>query len=884
MLWWRRTKREEDLERELHSDLELEAEEQRENGLSPEEARYAARRAFGNTTWMKEETRNMWGWTAIERLVQDLRYAIRTLKASPGFVIAATMSLGLGIGANTALFSVVDALLLKSLPVQNPERLFLLGSSERDVVYSHTMYKLFRDDAKTFSGLLAVQEGIGHWNVVNQGGEMPEQVDGALVSGNYFAVLGVPALLGRTFTADDDRIPGGRPFVMMSYRYWQQRFNRNPSAVGMTIRINRSPYTVIGVAPPEFFGDQVGAAPDLWAPLMMQPQISGASSLDDVGSWWLHVMGRLRPGVSEQQAAARMTLLYKRAISGQLASIASPRHLQNLVGRQVKLLPGSKGLSDLRRKFSEPLQILMGVVGLVLLIACVNVANLLLSRSASRRREIGTRLALGASRSRIVRQLLTESILLSVLGAILGWGFARWGVHVLLGLLSTRIALDVHPDMRLFAFTTALCLGTGIVVGIIPALRATQIDLRGGLTERSSHGGGRSVLGKTLVIAQVGLSLLLLVGAGLIVRSLQNVLAVDAGYHRDQLLVLNVSPGAAGYHGNEFLRACRQLLDRLGNVPGVTAASFSMNGLFLGGDNAMMVRVPDRPDAANPNGVRVDWIGPSYFSAVGIPLLLGRDIDSHDQADSRRVAVINDAFARTFLPGINPIGHRLLGNPNHPTEAEVIGVAQDVKDHSLRDQPPTRCYLAFLQEDPELFRYSTVKFELQTIVAPLSLASAVRQTIHKFDRNIPILEISPLTALVKRSLSQEELVAKLTGLFSVLALLLACIGLYGLMSYAVARRTSELGIRLALGAQSHSILWLVLRETLALVTIGLVVGTLAAFAVTRVLSNLLFGLTARDPQTFVLAAGVLIMSALVAGYLPAFRASRVDPLVALRCE
>ena len=869
---------ERDLDEEMRFHLDMKARES---------DNYSARRQFGNVARLKETSREMWGWASLERLVQDLRYALRMMRRSPGFTSVAILSLALGIGANTAIFTLVNALLVKSLPVQDPGMLYLLGGSERNTSYSYPMYKLFRGDGQVFSGLLAVSEGTQRWNVLAGGPNAGiEQVDGSLVSGNYFQVLGVGAVLGRTLTPDDDKLAGAHPVAMISYGYWKRRFALDPSVLGSTIRVNRTPLTVIGVAPQEFFGIEPGNAPDIWAPLMMQEPISGISSLEEPGSWWLHLMGRLKPGIDEAQASARMTLLYQQAIPEQFGSALPQRDMQRMLRMRVNLMPGSKGLSDLRRRFSRPLLILMGVVGLVLLTACANVANLLLAKAAFRRsrnrRAVGARSRASAAGARNYSRRARCS----------GHGWPAWVAVRARGRGDVAQAGLERAEHRC-AECRARCprsefYNRHLLVNGDPVRLGSRIA--GGAGEYQSgpqgepHPIGYGIESRQGArIRQVALSLLVLIGAGLFVRSLQNLNSVDVGYNRHNLLLVSIAPTAAGYSGSGVPLLSRRLLDKLAAIPGVDSASLSLNGLFIGGDNQTRFQPEGQKSAEST--ANVDWVGPNYFSTVGIPILLGREIGTQDNNSSRKVAVVNEALARYAFPGINPVGRRFsTGNPKHPLDSEIAGVTRDVKDHQLQQDPPRRFYVPFFQADPDMFKHSRIRFELRVLASPASIAADARRAVQEIDKNLPILEISPLTVLIDRSLAPERLIASIIGLFSLLALVLAALGLYGIMAYAVARRTNEIGIRMALGAEPGRVLWLVLREALQLVVLGLAIGIPLALAMSRVVRGMLFGLSPNDPRTIAVAAVLMMLVAVLAAYIPARRAAHVDPITALRYE
>jgi predicted permease len=856
----------------------------------------------------------------METLFQDLRYAFRMLIKSPGFAAVAVLTLALGIGANTAIFTLINAVLLKSLPVHKPEELFVFGEGENigislgspggslDLV-SYPLYEKFRDQSQAFTGLCAFQSFQSTLSVRLDGpggNALPEQAHGKVVSGNYFSVLGVNALIGRTLTPEDDVTEGAHPVAVISYRYWKRRFAQDPSVVGRTIGLNSLPFTIVGVAPPEFFGDTLEGDPaDLWLPIMMQPQVMLQESLlkarDD---HWLHLMGRLKPGLTLEQAQASLNVRLRPFLTEQAGSELSADERRRILESYVKLTPGNKGLSSLRQQYSEPLHVLMAVVGLILLIACANVANLLLARATSRQKEISMRLALGAGRARLVRQLLTESVLLGVWGGAAGLLFAFWGTSVLVAHVSggsTYLPLSVEPDAQVLGFTIAASLVTGILFGFAPALRASRLDLTAALKESApSLGGGLRRRGfglaKFLVVVQVALSLSLLVGAGLFVRSLEKLISQDLGFNRERVLLVEIDPRLAGYKPTQLSSLYRQILDRVNDTAGVRSASLALYSLTSGFKRAGPVSVQGYTPQSQENlSVQINVVGPKYFETVGMSLVLGRGIGPEDTETSPQVAVINETMARYFFPGQNPVGRRFgftvagLGihgsgarDSSHSGDFEIIGVVKDAKYNDLREKTPRMVYRPVFQESGDA-RY-VGSLEVRTVGNPLSVATSVRQILNDVDKNLPVLNITTLSDQVDRSLNQERLIAKLSGFFGLLALLLACVGLYGLMAYAVARRTNEIGIRIALGALRGDILWLVLRETILLVLVGLTIGLPAALAATRLISSMLFGLTPTDPVTISMATFLLVAVAAFAGYLPARRASRVDPMVALRYE
>jgi predicted permease len=823
--------------------------------------------------------------------MQDIRYAIRILLQSKGWTLVAVLSLALGIGANTAIFSVFDALLLKSLPVRNPEELLAFTGN-----YSHRFFEVVREQ-RMFRDVLATA-GVSEQSVEIDN-MLPERTPVSLVSGSYFSVLGVPPVIGRTFTADDDQPSGQRSVAVLSYGYWQRRFARDPSVLGKSIRINGAPITVIGVTAPGFFGEQVGAAADLWLPLMLWPQVvPGRNPLLNPGTAWFGIIGRREPNVSVEKMEAELTVLFRRFLTDIFGPDAPADTRSEIAAATVQLEAANNGMSTLRRQFSQPLQVMFGLVVLMLLISCANVANLLLARGAARKREIGLRLALGVSRSRLIRQLLTENLLLSSFSAVLGLAIGWWGKTLLLNLASTSgapLPLNAGLDVRVLIFVVTLSIGTAILFGLAPIWQASGFDLvtslRYGPDSSSDSSRRRFGIGSSLVVVQVALSLVLLMGAGLFLQTLRNLRSVDLGFERDQLIVVDVSPTIAGYRGDRYSVFSRQLLDNLHTVPGVAAVTLAENGAFMGRDSSTnRMRADDF--AAGPEGIprsRFDAVGPDYFTTAGISLLAGRDIRQSDTASSQAVVVINEAMARRFFPGVDPIGRRMLwGAGQSERSLEVIGVTRDVKQQSVRDEAGLRFYVAYFQQpNVELANRQpdqSLRFIVRTPASEEAVMDGLQQAIRSMDPRVPILGIAPLSAIVDRTLVLERMVATLSTVFAVVAVGLASVGLYGLMAFRVARRTSEIGIRIAIGATPGNVVRDVMREALSMAVIGTVIGVVGALASARLITSLLFGLTTGDFPTMYTAMGIMLLVAALAAYLPARRASRLNPLIALRHE
>jgi predicted permease len=897
-LRWRRKTREHDLERELRSDLELEIAEQEAHGLSPEEARYAAQRAFGNTTLVKEATREMWGWTFFERCVQDLRYAMRVLRKAPGFTAVALLSLALGIGANTAVFSLLDAVLLKNLQVRDPARLRILtwgtsvkvplrsysGYETRDArtgqditgSFSYHGYRLLSATVPQFSDLVAY---AANSLTVTVGGTS-EYAIGHFVSGNYFTGLGAEPLVGRPILPEDDS-PGVPGVAVLTYRYWEKRFGLDPAIIGREILVNRRPLTVVGVMPPGFQGLHPGRAMDFFLPLAMVDDMGPTGySKTEPDNWWLQIFGRLRPGVSDNEAAAavRATLAgVIREFAGNVSDSAIPR---------VLLAPGGRGVGLFREYWSNRIYILSVTAGLVLLIACLNLANLLLARAAGRQHEIGVRLSIGASRGRLLRQLFTESLLLAGVGGLLGVILAKPLCGVLLRYAGGdgSLTLDARIDARSLAFTLGLSLLTGVLFGIAPAWRATRIDLSPAMKGRG-HGatgsGGRMRVGRLLVSAQVALSVLLLVGAGMFVRTLVTLSKVDLGFRPERLLTFRTDPSRNGYEGQALADIYSRMRRRIAAIPGVESVGMSHYGLIQGAESGDDVYIPGRQVRPGDPGTYVLYCSDSFLSTMRIPMMLGRDLSAGDGPATPLIAVVNQTFAKQYFDGTNPVGETFsLGKPA-ARPIRIVGVAKDAHYNGVRAPVPPTSYIPYAQYLPELHQMT---FAIRTVLPPLSIAGAVRLAVAEISPTIPVADLRTQEDQIQSSLGTERLFAGLVSSFGALAALLAAIGLYGVLAYTVARRTAEIGIRIALGATSGNVQWLVLRESLLTVVLGILVGVPAALALTRLIRSMLYGITPTDSISFVAALMLMIVVTAVAAWVPARRAARVDPMIALRCE
>jgi predicted permease len=886
---------EQELDDELRAHLEHETEKHVEAGMSWSEAARRARLALGGLDQVKEQCRDVRGTRWLDDFAKDVHYTLRLIRASPGFTTVAVLSLALGIGANTAIFTLIDAVMLRSLPVRSPDELVSVGDPSRPTalwegapmldVLSYPLYERLRDRNRVFTGLLA--SGRAGRIEMSAGDGTFEEVRGRLVSGNYFEVLGVSPVVGRAFSAEEHRPSGASPVVVISYAFWETRFARDSGILGRTLRLNGAPFTVIGVGPPHFMGEVVGSPTDIWIPLSMQAQVNpGQPRVHRRDSNWLLGMGRLKPGVSVETARAEMTLLAQEALIDYQGAALSADKLRDVRQRTVAVEPAARGFSWIRKNVARFLLTLMAVVALVLVIACANVANLLLARATTRQREISVRLALGASRSRLIRQLLTEGAVLAAMGGAAGLLLAGWGSRLLSRLASrggpnpVPFDVDVHPHVAVLAFTAAVSVLTVLLVGLVPAIRSARLELSPTLKEnaRSLDGGGWP-WGKLLVIGQLALAIPLLIGAGLFVRSLAHLQALDVGYSRDNLVLLKADLAGSGYATRaQQLSRVGALVERVRAVPGVLAVTFSENGLFSGTDSSTEGLQVEGFDPVRPgdSSSSFDHVGPRYFQAIGIPVLAGRDFDERDTAGAPKVALINDTMARFYFGEGVPLGKSLRNGGDRYT---IIGVVKDSRQRALKGNPERRFYIALLQnEDPVAVLNVAIRTrERATVMIP-----AIRREVRSFDQHLKVPSLEAAHVLMSQSIVAERSMAQLAGVFGILALFLAAAGLYGVMSHAAARRTSEIGLRMALGADRMDVIRMVLRDTLRLMAAGFAVGLPAALAATRLTAATLVGVSASDPT--IMAGAVLVMLSVgtCAGFVPAVRASRVDPMVALR--
>ena len=903
--WTESAIRSEALREEMELHLAEEAAELEADGMTPECAKAEARRRFGNVGLKHEESREIWIKRFWSELGQDVRYGCRTMTANKAFNAMAVLSLALGIGANTTIYSFMESILLRSLPVADPESLVVLNWHSRPPrdggkesvhvmhgvqgmawpgdkgsmvsgMFPYGAFETLREENPVFSTL------FGYFNGLNRTLAIRGQATSAsteYVTGEYFRGLAVSPAAGRPIDSEDDR-PGAAPVAVISFATSQRRFGGLSSAIGQPVLVDNVPFTVIGVAPPEFFGVDPAAAPDLYLPLHTNLLVDGARAArmyPDGNFYWIEMMGRLRPGVSMAQAQAALAPRFHQWVATTATTDGERAKLPALT-----LNPGAAGLGGLRRQYSKPLYALLAMVGLILAIACANIASLLLARAAARRREMAVRLSLGAGRFRVVRQLLTESAMLASLGGALGVLFAIWGVRSLTLLLSNgqqNFTLHAELNWNVLGVTAALSVVCGLLFGLAPAIQSTRPDVMPAL--KSGRGGGpRRRAQHVLVVAQIAVSFLILVAAGLFVRTLNNLHSVQLGYARENILLFSLNARQTGHRDPEIAIFYADLRKRFESIPGVIGATLSQSSIVNAGRAGPAIRGPMKIGAVTIEDARVLAAGPRFLATMQIPILAGREIDDRDQPGSRPVAVIGERLARTYFGNENPVGRRIT-LPDEKRDLEIVGVSANLRYGGLKNEEESRMtvFVAVSQFSPDRITYA-----LRTAGDPLRFVRSVREIVREADSRIPVTNVVTQAAEIDRTISRELTFAKLCTAFAVLALLTACVGLYGTMSYSVARQVGEIGIRMALGAQRGAVVWMVLRRVLLLAAVGLAIGVPAALIASQLVKSFLFETQPNDPGTLALAGVVLLSAAILAGLAPARRASRIDPLAALRHE
>ncbi len=904
--WMGSARRSEALREEMELHLAEKAAELEADGMPAGRARAEARRRFGNVGLKHEESREIWMTRFLSELGQDVRYGYRTMTANKAFSALAVLLLALGIGANTAIYSFMESILLRSLPVADPESLVVLnwhsrppqeGSKEWVHVihgvqgilwpgdkgamvsgmFPYGALETLREENPVFSTLFGYFNGrIRNLAVRGQA----TSASAEYVTGEYFRGLAVSPAAGRLIDSEDDR-PGAAAVAVISFATSQNRFGGPPNAIGQSILVDNIPFTVIGVAPPEFFGVDPAVAPDLYLPLHTNLLVDGARAArmyPDGNFYWIEMMGRLRPGVSMAQAQAALAPRFHQWVAATATTDGERAKLPALM-----LNPGAAGLGSLRRQYSKPLYVLLTMVGLILAIACANIANLLLARAAARRREMAVRLSLGAGRLRVVRQLLTESVMLASLGGALGVLFAIWGVRSLTFLLShgqENFTLHAELNWKVLGATAALSVVCGLLFGLAPAIQSTRPDVMPALKNGRGGGPHHRHVQHVLVVAQIAISFLILVAAGLFVRTLNKLHSVQLGYARENILLFSLNARQAGHRDPEIATFYTDLRKRFESIPGVSSATLSQSSIINAGRAGQAIRGPMKIGAVTIEDARVLAAGPRFLTTMQIPILAGREIDDRDQPGSRPVAVISERLARTYFENENPVGRRIT-LPDEKRDLEIVGVSANLRYGGLKNEEESAMtvFVAVSQFSPDRVTYA-----LRTAGDPLRFVQSVHEIVREADSRIPVTNVVTQAAEIDRTISRELTFAKLSTGFAVLALLTACVGLYGTMSYSVARQVGEIGIRMALGAQRGVVVWMVLRRVLLLAAVGLAISVPAALIAFQLVKSFLFETQPNDPGTLALAGVVLLSAALLAGYAPARRASRIDPLAALRQE
>ena len=913
---FKRSEEDSELSEELQSHLAHEIDDNLARGMSPEEARRLAYVKLGNPLRIRDRVweTNRLGW--IEDIWRDLRYAARTLRKTPSFTLVALLVMALGIGANTAIYSFLDSLLLTSLPVSDPQSLVVInwhaktwrgdsvlhsmhGSVYDDTklgsmgpIFPYPALSIFQDSGAVFSDVFAYAHTreVRRMNVSING--QAETLGGELVSGNYFRGLGVAPAAGRLIVADDDRV-GAAPVVVMSFPFSVKYFGGPAGAVGKTLSLNSALFTVAGVAPPEFFGVDPSQTPDIYVPMRANlllgagdPYGFRAEEYLDGNNYWMEAMARLKPGITLEQAQAQLAPRFHQWVAGTAKNDKERENLPEIVLRE-----GRGGIDTLRREYSKPLFLLMTLVALILVIACSNVANLLLARAASRRREIAVRLSEGASRARVIRQLLTESVLLGATGGGLGVLLAFWGIRLLTALLaghSEDAMLHPHLNWHVLALAAGLSVLTGLVFGLIPALQSTRMDLVTALKETQTSqphakpSGWRVSVSQILVVGQIATTLLMLVAAGLFVRTLNNLQSVNLGFNRENLLLFTIDATKVGYKDPAISEFYGRILEQLAALPGVRSAGVA-RGSLIGGEDSMPISTVGAPP--NPDNCYLQ-VGPNFLTTMQVPILEGRDIDARDRPKSQAVAVISEEFARVNFPGRNPLGQHLMlweddKEKKLHRDMEIVGVAKNARYGNLKRETLPVVYITYNQGFPPP---DEMMYALRTAGDPLGFVNSIRDVVHRADARLPVIDVRTQAGEIESAMHHEKMLAELCSSLAVLALMIACVGLYGTISYTVARRTGEIGIRMALGAQRGPIVWMVLRQVIVMAAVGLAISVPIALGTSKFVGSLLFGMKPNDPLALGLAVAILLLAALLAGGLPARRASQIDPMTALRHE
>ncbi len=910
-IWWlRQRSKESQLREELQFHLDQEAREKREAGLPADQAAWAAHRDLGNEAKLREDVRALWTWRPLDELSQDLRFAFRTLFKTRAVAVFAILSLALGIGANTAIYSFMDAILLRSLPIAEPDSLVVLSWRAKPInfrndefvlrsisgstyrysggtearIFPYQSFERLQEVSEPALASLFAHKSAGRLNVMVRG--EAELSDAHFVTGNFFTGLAVSPAAGRLLIEDDER-PGAASVVVVSYGYGERRFGGAGRAVGQQVLINNHPFTVVGVTPPEFFGVDPATAPGVYLPLRLELLLNPAAEkkYQDPNYYWLEMMGRLKPGVSMGQAQAALAAPFAAWVAPTATNDAQRANLPVL-----HLEEGAGGLDTLRRRYSRPLYVLLAMVGLILAIACANTANLLLARAAVRRREIAVRLSIGAGRFRLIRQLLTESLILASISGALGIVVAIVGTRLLTVLLASGdppLTLEVDLNWRVLSVTLLVTMFCGVLFGLAPAIQSTRPALVPALKESGDghllrrRGGWLPRLGlqKGLVVGQIALLMLLVIAAGLFVRTVTNLHSVALGFNQENLLLFELNAPQAGRPPATVAAFYDDLRKRFAEIPGIRAATLSHSSLLRAGRGH-----PVRVDGVVTEGTRFMQTGPGFFSAMQIPVLHGREIDERDGAGSAPVAVISDDFARRFMPNQNPIGRTLsvYGGPTPQREYEVIGVAATAKYGPIKNTIPPVVYVPYSQLPEGYLQQMT--YALRTDGDPLRHVHTIRQIVHNADSRVPVTNVVTQAADINKMINQEIVMARLGTAFAILALVIAGVGLYGTMAYAVVRRTREIGIRVALGARRGGVVWMVMREVLIMTALGLAISIPLTRGTSQFVASFLFELKPDDPRSTALALATLITAALLAGYGPARRASRIDPTTALREE